>query len=360
MKYLKSRVLPFSLLMFLIISCVPSQNIEVSKTAANSGGPQTLVYCLPLTRIGIDVAVTKITTKAGPYAAYAQKYLSLAGAPLTDSEVFEISGVSIIPVNEPDPDQFYAVTFKNYPSNLDKLFSMTQQGLMLDLEKSWSSFSGQVPSKQTKSVVFQNTIIDPVIIEKVDTLYKTILTDASFVKVPIYKKSLNIKNEEDKAKDMAETILKIRKRRLKLMMGEYDYHPEGEALKVIVKELNKQEEDLMSNFVGIKMRETRRFTYSFTPNGNVSKELLWFSEQNGVSEAAKGGYNAISATFTVKENVALPVDSKTAEKTKAANSIYFRSPAITQVSVKIGNNILADTKVPVFQAGKIQQLPVMP
>ncbi len=360
MKYLKNRVLPFSLLLFLIISCAPSQNIEVSKSASNAGGPQTLIYCLPLTRIGIDVSVTKTTTKAGPYAAYAQKYLSLSGAPSTDSEVFEISKVSIIPVNEPDPDQFYAVTFKSYPSNLDKIFSMTQQGLMLDLEKAWKSISSLINSQQRKPVIFENTVIEPVITESIDTFYKTILTDASFVKVPIYKKSLDIKNEEDKAKDMADIILKIRKRRLKLMMGEYEYHPEGEALKVIVKELNKQEEELMSNFVGKKVKETRHFAYSFTPNGSVSKELLWFSEQNGVSETAKGGYNAISATFTVKENVVMPEDPKTAEKTKALNSIYFRTPAITQVSVKIGNNILADAKVPVFQTGKIQQLPVMP
>jgi hypothetical protein len=360
MKYLKTRLLPFSLLMFLIISCAPSQNIEVSKTANNEGGPRTLVYCLPSTRIEIDVAITKITTLAGPYAAYAEKHLSLTGSPLANSEVFEIAGVKILPVNEPDPDQFYAVTFKNYPSNLDKIFSMTQQGLMLDLEKAWEPITQQVPSKHRKPVMFENTVIEPLVTEDIDTLYKTILTDASFVKVPIYKKSLNIKNEEDKAKDMADLILKIRKRRLKLMMGEYEYHPEGEALKVIVKELNKQEAELMTNFIGKEIRETRHFTYSFTPTSSISKELLWFSEQNGVSEAAKSGFNAVSATFTIKESIASSANVRETENSKSANSIYFRSPVVSQVSVKIGNNVLADAKVPVFQAGKIQQLPVRP
>lgn len=360
MNCLKNRFLPLLLLLLFITSCATSQNIEVSKSASNIGGPQTLIYCLPLTRVQIDVAVTKVTTIAGPYAAYAEKHLSITGAPLANSDFFEISGVKILPVNEPDPDQFYAVTFKSYPSNLDKIFSMTQQGLMLDLENAWKPVSNQIPSKKGKPVMFENTVIEPVITEDIDTLYKTILTDASFVKVPIYKKSLDIKNEEDKAKDMADLILKIRKRRLKLMMGEYDYHPEGEALKVIVKELNKQEAELMTNFTGKQIRETRRFTYSFVPGSSVSKELLWFSEQNGVSETAKGGFNAVSATFVVKESIASSADTKDAEKTKAANSIYFRAPVISQVSVKIGSNILADAKVPLYQAGKIQQLPVKP
>lgn len=359
MKYLNNRIFLASAFFLSVISCSPYQKMEVSKAISNVGGPQTLIYSLPKTRIDIAVAVTKTTTKAGPYAAYAEKYLSLTGAPLTDSDVYEISAVKIVPVNEPDPDHFYSINFKSYPSNLEKLFTMTQQGLMLNLENSWNALSREFPSKyQGSGIVFERSIYEPTISEKTDTLYKTILTDASFVKVPVYKKSLTIKNEADKAQDMADLILKLRKRRVKLMMGEYDYHPDGAALKVIVAELTKQEEELMANFIGKKTRETRYFYYSFAPTSSLSKEMLWFSEDKGVSETPRGGASAVSVTISMKDSVIPVGESKPAEK--ITNSIFFRSPVIAQVSVKTGNTILAESKVPVYQAGKIQQMPVLP
>ncbi|NJK94611.1 MAG: DUF4831 family protein [Bacteroidales bacterium] len=235
----------------IFFSCTPYNKIDVARSSATGGGPQTIIYSLPKTRIDINIQVTRTTTKAGPYAAYAEKYLTLKDVPVSDSETYEISNISIAPVNEPDPEQFYAITFKTYPANLDRLFAMTNQGLMLDLQNNWKGVSREIPSSQ-KEIAFPRSIYEPNIEEKTDTFYKTILTDASFVKVPIYKKSMDIKKEEDKAKDMADLILKLRKRRLKLMMGDYDYHPDGGALKVIVEELGKQEEELMSHFTGIK------------------------------------------------------------------------------------------------------------
>lgn len=359
MSHLNSRILISVFLFLSIASCTPTKNIEVTKSSSNVGGSQTLIYSLPKTRIDIDVAVTKVVTKAGPYAAYAQKYLTLSGVALANSEVYEISSVKILPVNEPDPDQFYAVSFKKYPTSIERLFSMTQQGLMLDLENSWKAVASEFPSKYAGSgVAFQTTIREPNITENIDTLYKTILTDESFVKVPIYKKSVVIKTEEAKAEDMANLILKIRKRRLKLMMGEYEYHPEGAALTVIVEELAKQEEELMSNFIGKKFRETKQYTYSFIPTGSVSKELLWFSEDKGVSETARTGASAVSVSIAMPDSIAPANEDKAPEKT--TNSIYFRSPVTTQVSVKTGNVVLSDAKIPIYQAGKIQQLPVMP
>lgn len=354
---LRNKVLIFSLAVLSLTSCMTSRNIEVSKASSITGDSKTIIYSLPKTRMDIDVAVTRTITKAGPYAAYADKYLSLKGAPQTDMEVYELAGVKIVPVNEPDPEHFYAVTFRSYPSNIDRLFSMTQQGLMLNPDNAWKDIATNFPSRHSKpEVLFETTIREANISENVDTFYKTILTDASFVKVPIYKKSLEIKTEEDKAKDMADLILKIRKRRLKLMMGEYDYHPEGAALEVIVRELAKQEEELMSNFTGKKISETKHYTFTLNPAGSVSKELLWFSDDKGVSLSPRSGANAVSASVVMKESAAPASENNKAGK--LVNSLYFRSPVMTRVNVKIGETVLASASIPVYQAGEISVLPV--
>jgi hypothetical protein len=359
MKYLRLSYLSL-LAFFLLFSCSPSRNIQVSKALSNSGGPKTLVYSLPKTRIDIQLQVTKIKTIAGPYAAYAERFLTLAGAPTNDSEVYEITKVDIIPVNEPDPDHFYAISFNSYPANLSNLFTMTQEGLMLDLQNSWNAVSHEFESKYSGSGInFERSIYEPNIVEKIDTVYKTVLTDASFVKVPIYKKSMEIKNEEDKARNMADLILKIRKRRLKLMMGEYEYHPDGAALKAIVEELGKQETELMSHFIGKKITETAHYTYSIMPDGTASKELVWFSPEKGISETSKAGANAVSIFVVAKDVVSTPAAGKELEKS-ASNSIFFRSPVINNITVKLGNTVLANAKVPVYQSGKLQIMPVMP
>lgn len=358
MKYFKIQLLSL-IATTILFSCIPSQKIQVAKSTAGSGGPQTLVYSLPKTRIDINVLVTKVTTKAGPYAAYAEKYLTLKDVPVNDSEVFEITKVQISPVSEPDPEHFYAISFKSYPSNLDKLFTMTQEGYMLDLQNSWKQISYEYPSKNTTSgIAFERSIYDQVVVENIDTLYKTVMKDAAFVKVPIYKKSMEIKNEEDKAEDMANLILKLRKRRLKLMMGEYDYHPDGAALKVIVEELGKQEEELMSHFTGKKITETTHYSFSITPSGATAKDIAWFSEERGISETAVNGAKAISVSIETKGAVATNSAAKATDKT--TNGIYFRPPVTNQVSVKMGNKILAEGKIPVYQSGALQVLPVMP
>lgn len=357
----KYKTLTFSASLFLLLfqSCQPYQQIGVTKSSQDAGSPQTLIYSLPKTRVDIDIEVTKTTIEAGPYSAYASKYLTITNAPDTDLEDFEITNVKITPVNEPDPDQFYALTFKTYPSNLEKLFSMTQQGLMLDLQNSWNALSRNFPSQNALSAIpFERSIYEPNITVNVDTLYKTILTDASFVKVPIYKKSVEIKNEEDKAKDMSDLILKLRKRRLKLMLGDYDYHPDGTAIKVIVDELAKQEQELMTLFIGKKTTQVTHYYYTQIPAGQQSKELTWFSSEKGILAGQQTGASAISISFNMKEAVASEPVARSADKT--INSIIFRSPVIAQVNIKMGTVVLAEGRIPVYQAGKIMTLPVKP
>ncbi|NJK98561.1 MAG: DUF4831 family protein, partial [Bacteroidales bacterium] len=78
----------------------------------------------------------------------------------------------------------------------------------------------------------------------------------------------------------------------------------------------------------------------------------------GVSEGSRQGANAVSASVSVKETVALDANAK--PDAKSTNSLYFRSPVTAHIQIKTGNTLLAEAKVPVYQAGQVQLLPVMP
>lgn len=341
--------------LLLAASCTPSQHIEVTKSQQVQGTPQTIIYSLPQTRLDITIEATKTTIIRGPYAEYAQKYLNIADAPLNNQETYEISSITIVPAFEPDPALAYAITYKQYPENLEKLFALTSQGLILFPKQEFGAVTEIKTSKVPETnVPFDDNLYEPNISEKVDTLYKTILTDSSFVKIPVIKKSVSAKNQEDRAKEMANVLLKLRKRRLKLMLGEYEYHPDGPALKVLSQELAKMEEQYLSLFTGKRIVEKQKYQYTLFPEQRTSKDLCWFSPVSGISEVSKPNSKPIRLELSVKQAETSPV----ASAEKVTDALYYRIPNMADVSVTIGTEVFTRTRIPVYQAGKIISLQI--
>jgi hypothetical protein len=91
------------------------------------------VYGLPQTRLFFEVEMVKTIVKKGPYSEYASRMLGLQNAPTTDSESWQIKSIRISDRQEVDNKQLYALSFTDYPQNLDKLLRFTKNGLILDL-----------------------------------------------------------------------------------------------------------------------------------------------------------------------------------------------------------------------------------
>jgi hypothetical protein len=341
---------------FFVTSCSMSRDVQVTKSkTSQSVSSQSIIYALPLTSVHVTIDISKTSVKKGIYADYAMKYLNMANVPMADSETFAISNVNIDSRSEADASQYYSITYKTYPDNLNKLLSFSNNGVVLDFANSWKG-STTVSLPETNST---ENIVDPYFLsetthEKVDTFYKTVMTDSSIVKIPVIKKQIQTKTIDDYAKEAAANLIKTRKRKLKILRGEYDFHPDGEALKVMIALLNKQEEHFYELFAGARRVEKNRYTYSFIPQQeHMSKDLCYFSPEKGLQENSVTGGSVITVQLMKEQEPAKEVLSE-----KSKNMLYVRIPIQSTVTIKLKTENIATTRMPVYQFGSIKGMPL--
>ncbi len=334
-------------------SCVETKDIEVSAGIKNSD--KSIVYALPLTTFKVTIEVTKTTIKKGPYAEYSEKFLHIKNAPIRDSQKWSITGAKMELITEPDPSAYFTITYKIYPDNIDKLLSVSDKGVILDFSKSYLNIINQNYPVKTDSV-FDPLIYKPTIFEKTDTFYKTVLSDSTFRRIPVIKKQLEAKNQEEEAEETANLILKIRKSRIKLLRGKLTYPPDGESLKLDLQELDKLENTYLALFTGIETFEKKTGIYYITPKKEqTSADICYFSSDKGIEDQPLPGNWLISLQLNrITDNLSLAgvVPDKT------LNILYFRVPMMVSTLLKLGDQILTLQRFPVYQFGNIQAIPL--
>ena len=346
----------FLLLALTVTSGVFAQNFETSKLNGNqSGSNQSFIYALPQTCISITFEVTKTTIKKGIYAEYAEKYLKLTDVPLKDGHSFVISGIKLQPQAEADPAQYYSITCKTFPDNLQHLFSVSKNGVILDFANTWKDIvridlaDGMANEKVTDPNLFEKTIR-----EKVDTTYNMVMKDSIMQKIPVFKKQIQAKTQEEIIEETADQLIKTRRHKIKILRGEYEFHPEGAALKVMVEELNKYEEALLALFIGTKTTEKQYYTYTFIPQINtLSKDLCFFNPQKGILGEKNSGYSAITIQLSKNQEAV-----KGIVPDKGKNALYMRAALMTDVILKLDDKTLLSDRVPVYQFGTIMVMPL--
>jgi hypothetical protein len=339
-----------------VTSCAVAQNFGTSKLKSNQpASNQSLIYALPQTAIAITVEVTQTTIIKGPYAEYAGKYLKLSDVPLKDSQTFAVSNIKLHTQAEADPSQYYSITFKTFPDRLQHLFAVSENGVILDFANAWR----QVATKNLSNGSANDQLYDPNILEKtskekVDTLYKTVMNDTSFVRIPVFKKQIQAKSEEEIIQETAHQLIKTRKHKIKILRGEYDFHPDGPALRVMVEELSKYEETLLRLFTGTKIVEKQYYTFMFVPQINVmSKELGYFNPEKGMQNEKTPGSSAISIQLTKEQEPA-----KGIVPDRAKNTLYVRAPIMADVTITLDDKNLFSTRIPVYQFGPVMVMPL--
>lgn len=333
-----------------ISSTVSAQSFSISKFNSIQPSNQSVIYALPQTVLNVNIELTKTTLKRGMYAEYAEKYLGIKNVPFGDYEKWSMDDIKLIPVNEPDPNHYYSLTFKTVPENLQSLFSMNQKGILLELPSDWKRNFIAVPGIYEKSIN-DPFIIDDLIKEKVDTLYKTVVTDSTISRIPVFKKQIQAKTVEEMAKEAAHQLIKTRKRRIKLVRGEYEVQPDGAALKIMIEEMMKLEQFYLSLFVGDKKQEKLTQTFVIYPSNDLSPQKLGsFSEEDGLKTGSSSSSNIISVQFARANGI----ESPGIVPDKGQNLLYFRVPAMVKVSLFIDQSERLQTNVPFYQFGSIQ------
>ncbi len=352
---MKIRFLSGVLFATLLVSCATTKNeTTISSYKGQAIGTSALVYALPQTRLYFEVELVKTTIKKGPYAEYANRMLGLQNVPMKDSESWQIASVKINDQTEADNKHLYVLSYVDYPQNIDKLVRFTREGLIMDVTAD-NVLHSSLSVSGNEDVQFLNTAIQGMTTEKVDTFYKTILTDTAFVRIPVLQRKVSGKTTEEQAREAATQIFNIRQSRLDVLTGNTDYQPEGAALKLILQSLAAQEEQLMSLFNGAKVESRYIYTFSDLPDKpGMSSVLFYFSDRAGIVNRNTAGAKEVAYQMG---SASAPPSINTTQSAK--NIVYYRIPQIVEVSVSANKELIVSRQKAIYQLGNIVSFPLI-
>ena len=329
------NLITIACLLFSIPLMAQTKVVKKNAVKANNFG---ITYSLPKTQLIVDAEVTKVTCKAGPYYKYAEKYLGVKDAITEDKVYYELGKLSLVNKGIPDPDNTYIVEFKS--GTVAPYAYLTEDGLLCSINTEYTpeeseletiKKNGQGPAKVTDASVFSEEL-------------------------------LMAGSTARQAEVAAKKIYRIRESRLNILTGDADnLPPDGEAMKLVIQQLEEQEKALTNLFTGILTKETSHYEVSITPYDNLEKEVLFrFSNLMGIVDADDLG--GVPVYMNLKATERAPVlDPKEAEKKeKSLKGIVYNVPGKASIEISMNKKTLYKGDAQITQFGSREGLaPVM-
>jgi hypothetical protein len=348
-------------------------NVKHVDNAAVPEGKEGTFYALPRTIIRINVTIDKIENYKGPYAEYAMRFLGLKNVVQASTVEYKISDIAITTLAEPDPDQYYFLELgtKTGKGEVSSLLSLSESGLILGTLPSRTDtvYKQVMMNNQETPAVTEKDIFpeifkystDMSVFEKVDTIIRKFSIDTMTMERQVLKRTMVEKSPEQKAKEAADFISKIKDNRFNLVSGFQEVNYNRETLEYMDNQLKILEREYMKLFTGISIHRSLTFSYSYTPNPNqVNTEVpvFKFSKTKGIMDLDEPGGKII--TVRVQRSGTTNAVSnylKKAPENSKSHGFFYRIPEQARVNVKVDENLQEETQCLVSQLGIVTFLP---
>lgn len=308
-----------------------------------------IAYALPRTGLRLKVKAIKETFEPGPYAPYAEQLLGVSDARNRSSVRWMIDEVKLETFSEPDPEQVHKAL-----GDAAFLVSLTPDGCLAGINAGNLQMTGM--PVQANSFVESN--------QKEDGF-----SFSNFNDTPIYTPGDSTNNfrpvrvsTDVKAAEAAKRILECRLARFHMAAGLMDeFHPDGLAYQVSLKELEQIEKDYLSLFVGRTTYQEEKFSFDFVPASSSAKGdvVFRFSEDKGVLPASDlSGKPVMVRTEPEKDLISGYSGLAASENPNAGESgIYYRMPAVADVSVIFELKTIVTARTVLPQFGQVAPIP---
>lgn len=342
------------LLVFITVSFgVAGQRDERRKTTEQLTVEQAftegIAYALPRNVLIVSVEVQSESFIPGPYAQYAKKYLGIDGVKSTESVIWKMTGMDVTQFSEPDPEAVFKIT-DSYPVAVSLLpngviYGINTKGNVEDIQVIGS---GYFINPDQKVIEFTDL--------SSDDFYDLNIDQATG------RETMVQKNLEEKAREAADYIIRLRKKRSYKIISPSDMVPEdGKGYEVFVNEARRLEEAYTALFTGKTTIEKHAFSFIFIPgNANVRNEVIFrFSEDKGVLPRTDLSGKPVFLALT-KEQEAFNTISKLKDSDNpnaGKNGLYYRIPCGASVSITDGINTLYAGRTVIAQFGSIAPVP---
>ena len=286
-------------------------------------------YALPRTGVQADVTAQKVVYTPGEFAKYAERYLHVQNVEPEASVSWKILNMDIYQFGEPDTLKYYTVKMKD--KSVAPMAQLTDNGVLVSINTKVN-----VPAYTLPKPTSTNHKLDS---KKHFTA--EILAAASTSKM---------------AELAAQEIFDIRESKNAIRRGQVESMPkDGASLKIVLSELDEQENALMQLFVGYRDTMTVSESYSIVPDADVEKDVLFrFSRKLGFVDADDLAGEPYYITIRDQHTVPMPTEQEA--KKRKINGIVYNMPSTASVRIFNTASTVYDKDLPFGQFGTIDVL----
>jgi hypothetical protein len=182
------------------------------------------------------------------------------------------------------------------------------------------------------------------------------------VEKQVLKKSMVEKSIEQKAREAAEQITKLRNQQFDVITGMHEIPYSGETMRFMYEELKKMENEYLEMFTGIENKVVYNYRYYYLPESHVysaSIPLFKFSKFQGVQDADyKSGETVYIQVDRAANTEKLSQFVSQHESSEESNTgFYYRIPEYAKFTIIQGKALKAEVKLLVSQFGVVANLP---
>ena len=321
------------------------------EAGAQSG---TVIYSLPRTTVSVKVKASREVFTAGPYAAYAQKYLGVA-AETKNSTSCTLRKITVTPFVEADPLARYSVSIpERYASHF---LQLRTQGLVVLADEYAGKPAAWRFASQAGGQRFEGADPQGNLGAETTVLYKAVKTDEGYERVPVTQDQVVEKSPDRKAAEAAAVIFSLREKRQQIATGDTDATFSGEALQAAIDEITRLEEKYLTLFYGIRevFIEVKSFDVTPSPEArNQTYVAFRISDANGLLPASAGEGAAVTLELLPEPLVTPELQSERTKETV----VRYRIPVIARCRLVNDGHILLENRFPVYQLGEESSLPL--
>lgn len=312
-----------------------------------------VVYSLPRTTVCLTVEARREAFTAGPYAAFAQKYLGVAARTQNETR-YTLQSITLNAFVEADPAVRYTISIPERASA--SFLQLCTQGLIVMADNYTGKPAAWRFASQAGSERFEG--IDPLgnLGNETTTLYKAVRSDEGYERVPVTQDNVVEKSPDRKAADAAATIFSLREKRQQIATGDTDATFSGEALQAAIDELTRLEERYLTLFYGICEESVEVKHFEVTPSAGAKDQRYTALRvgAEGLQPASASEGKPVTLEF-VPEPLATPEASSDRSKDVL---VHYRIPVITRCRVSYEGRTLLESRIPVYQLGEDSTLPL--
>ena len=294
-----------------------------------------IVYCMPQTQLLLTAEYDEIVTEVGQFYQYSERYLGTKDVITKAERQFVLTGMKLKPTAVADTTRTYVLRDKNVKLqwvSLSPFGTLTGYNLPSEPKTNKHAPNGRQAGNS-----------------KTETFIGTEHTHP----MPLLEEQLMASSTAKMAEGAAKQIYRIREMRLNMLAGEVEKAPaDGEAMKLILKEMDKREQELTALFVGRRIVTHHKQCFTYTP-ANTDKTpaeqvLFRFSKHFGI--VAADDLSGEPVTVHLSKNAhQLVTPEKPAKKTEG--SLYYNLPGSGELVVTYDEQEMINHPVTVAQWG---------